>query len=78
MYRYNGTVLRATVVGRRAAEALQGWPTATAPALKMGHVAQVIKAYPTLAMGNQQIAWDAYLCGLTQWLAGCVLRWWGR
>lgn len=78
VYRSNGTVLGATVVGRQAAEALQGWSIATARGLKMGHVAQVMQAYPTLAMANQQIAWDAYLDGLTRGLAGRALRWLSR
>ena len=78
VYRSNGTVLGATVVGRQAAEALQGWSIAAARGLKMGHVAQVMQAYPSLAMGNQQIAWDAYLGGLTQGIAGRVLRWLSR
>ena len=78
VHRNNGTVLGATVVGRQAAEALQGWSIAAARGLKLGHVAQVMQAYPSLAMGNQQIAWDAYLDGLTQGLAGRVLRWLSR
>ena len=75
VYRDNGTVLGATVVGRQAAESLQGWSIAAARGLKTGHVAQVMQAYPSLAMGNQQIAWNAYLGGLTQGLTGRVLRW---
>ena len=78
VHRSNGTVLGATVVGRQAAEVLQGWSIATARGLKMGHVAQVMQTYPSLAIGNQQIAWDAYLGGLTQGLAGRVLRWLSR
>ena len=66
------------MVGRQAAEALQGWSIATVRGLKMGHVAQVMQAYPSLAMGNRQIAWDSYLGGLTQWLAGRMLRWLSR
>lgn len=74
----NGTVLGATVVGRQAAEALQGWSIAAARGLKMGQVAQVMQAYPSVAMGNQQIAWDAYLDGLTQGFTGRALRWLSR
>ena len=61
VHRSNGTMLRATVVGRQAAEALQGWSIAAAGGLKMGQVAQVMQAYPFPAVGNQQIARDAYL-----------------
>ena len=78
VYRSNGIVLGATVVGRQAAEALQGWSIAAARGLKMGQVAQVMQAYPSVAMGNQQIAWDAYLGGLTQGFTGRVLRWLSR
>ncbi|MXZ91296.1 MAG: NAD(P)-binding protein [Chloroflexi bacterium] len=78
VHRSNGTVLGATVVGRQAAEALQGWSIAAARGLRMGHVAQVMQAYPSLATGNQQIAWDAYLDGLTQGFAGRALRWLSR
>ena len=53
----------ATVVEREAAEALQDWSIAAARGLKTGHVAQVMQAYPSSAIGNQQIAWDAYLGG---------------
>ena len=74
----NGTVLGATVVGRQAAEALQGWSIAAARGLKVSHVAQVMQAYPSLAMGNQQIAWEAYLDGLTRGFAGRALRWLSR
>ena len=78
VYRDNGTVLGATVVGRQAAEALQGWAIATERNLKMGDVARVMQAYPTLAAGNQQIAWDAYVGGLTQGLTGRALKWLSR
>lgn len=54
---------------------LDGLDFAAARSLKMGHVAQVMQAYPSPAIGNQQIAGDAYLGGLTQRLTGCALRW---
>ena len=78
VHRSNGTVLGATVVGRQAAEALQHWSIAAAHGLKMVQVPQVMQAYPSPAMDNQQIAWDAYLGGLTQELTGRVLRWLSR
>ena len=74
-----GTVVGATVVERQAAEALQGWSIAAARGPNMGPVAQVIQAYPSPAMGNQQIAWGGRLPGgLTQRLAWRVLRWLSR
>ena len=75
--RNNGTVLGATVVGRNAAEALQGWAIAVEQGLKMGNVARAMQAYPSLGTGNQQVAWDAYLDDLTRGITGSVLRWLG-
>ena len=77
VHRDNGVVLGATVVGRNAAEALQAWTMAGERGLKMGDVARVMQAYPSLGAGNQQVAWDAYLDGLTRGLTGRVLRWLG-
>ena len=77
MYRDNGTVLGATIVGRNSAEALQGWAIAAEQGLKMGDVARAMQAYPSLGTGNQQVAWDAYLDGLTRGITGRVLRWLG-
>ena len=78
VHRDNGTALGATVVGRSAAEALQVWAIALERGLKMGDVARAMQAYPSLGTGNQQVAWDAYLNGLTRGFTGRVLRWLGR
>ena len=78
VYRDDGTVLGATVVGHNAAEALQAWAIAGERGLKMGDVARVMQAYPSLGTGNQQVAWDAYLDGLTQGVTGRALRWLAR
>ncbi|MCY3692020.1 MAG: FAD-dependent oxidoreductase [Chloroflexi bacterium] len=78
VYRRNGTVLGATVVGLQAAEALQGWAIAAARGLKMGDIAQLMQSYPSLAVGNQQVGWDAYLKGLTRGPTGRVLWWLSR
>ena len=74
----NGTVRGATVVGRNAAEALQGWAIAFERGLSMGDVARTMQAYPSLATGNQQVAWDARLDGLANGVTGRVLRWLAR
>ena len=74
----NGTVQGATVVGRNAAEALQGWAIAFERGLSMGDVARAMQAYPSLATGNQQVAWDARLDGLANGVTGRVLRWLAR
>ena len=77
VHRANGRVLGATVVGRNAAEALQGWALAADQGMKMGDVARAMQAYPSLGTGNQQVAWEAYLESLTGGITGRVLRWLG-
>ena len=76
--RSNGETLGATVVGQRAAETLQTWTLASDNGLKMADVARTMQAYPSLATGNQQLAWDAYLDGLTTGFTGKVVRWLSR
>ena len=73
--RSNRETVGATVVGQRAAETLQAWTLAGDHRLKMGTVARTMQAYPSLATGNQQLAWDAYLDGLTDGFTGRLLRW---
>ena len=73
--RSNGKTLGATVVGQRAAETLQAWTLAGDNGLKMADVARTMQAYPSLATGNQQVAWDAYLDGLTTGFTGKLVRW---
>ena len=73
--RSNGETLGATVVGQRAAETLQAWTLASDNGLKMADVARTMQAYPSLATGNQQLAWEAYLEGLTTGFTGRVVRW---
>ena len=73
--RSNRETIGATVVGQRAAETLQAWTLAGDNGLKMGTVARTMQAYPSLATGNQQLAWDAYLDGLTDGFTGRLLRW---
>ena len=76
--RSHGETLGATVVGPWAAETLQAWTLAGDNGLKMADVARTMQAYPSLATGNQQVAWDAYLDGLTDGVTGRVLRWLAR
>ena len=73
--RSNKETVGATVVGQRAAETLQAWTLAGDHRLKMADVARTMQAYPSLATGNQQLAWDAYLEGLTDGFTGRLLRW---
>ncbi len=73
--RSNGEAIGATIVGQRAAEALQAWTLAGDHGLKMGDVARTMQAYPSLATGNQQVAWDAHLDTLTTGITGKLVRW---
>ena len=73
--RSNGKTVGATVVGQRAAETLQAWTLAGDNGLKMADVARTMQAYPSLATGNQQLAWDAYLGSLTTGITGKLVRW---
>lgn len=72
--RPNGKPLGATVVGPRAAETLQAWALAGDNGLKMADVARTMQAYPSLATGTQQLAWDAYLENLTTGFIGRVVK----
>lgn len=74
VHRDNGRALGATVVGQHAAETLQAWSIAGESGLKMSNVARAMQAYPSLASGNQQLAWEAYLDGLTGGFTGRILR----
>ena len=76
--RSNGETIGATVVGQRAAETLQAWTLAGDNGLKMADVARTMPAYPSLATGNQQVAWEAYLDTLTTGFTGRVVRWLSR
>ena len=73
--RSNGETLGATVIGQRAAETLQAWTLAGDHGLKMADIARTMQPYPSLATGNQQLAWDVYLESLTTGLTGRVVRW---
>ena len=76
--RSNGEAIGATIFGQRAAETLQAWTLAGDNGLKMGNVARTMQPYPSLATGNQQLAWEAYLDGLTGGATGRVMRWLAR
>lgn len=78
VHRPNGTVLGATVVGPRAAEVIQEWAIAADRGLKLADMARTIHPYPSLTTGNQQLAWEGYLAGLTGGFTGRLLRWLSR
>ena len=78
VHRPDGTVLGATVAGQRAAEVIQEWAIAVDRRMKFGDLAKTLHAYPSLATGSQQLAWEAYLAGLTGGFRGRLLRWLSR
>ncbi len=74
----NGKVLGATVVGPRAADVIQEWTTATDRKMRLSDVIKTMHVYPTVGMGNQQLAWEAYLSSLTSGWRGPLLHWLSR
>ena len=74
----NGKALGATVVGPRAADVIQEWTTAIDQKLRLSDVIKTMHVYPTVGMGNQQLAWEAYLSSLTSGWRGRLLRWLSR
>ena len=74
VHRPNGTILGATVVGTGAAEVIQEWAMAAHRGLKLRDVASVMHPYPSIASGNQQLAWERYVASLTKGFAGMALR----
>jgi pyruvate/2-oxoglutarate dehydrogenase complex dihydrolipoamide dehydrogenase (E3) component len=72
-HRANGKVLGATVVGPRAAEVVQEWTMAIDQGMSLSDVLKSIHPYPSLATGNQQIAWESYLSGITSGFRGKLL-----
>ena len=74
IHRANGKVLGATVVGPRAAEVVQEWTMAIDQGMSLSDVLKSIHPYPSLATGNQQLAWESYLSGITSGFRGKLLR----
>ena len=74
----NGKVLGATVVGPRAADVIQEWTTAIDRKMRFSDVIKTMHVYPTVDMGNQQLAWEAYLSSLSSGFKGQALRWLSR
>jgi pyruvate/2-oxoglutarate dehydrogenase complex dihydrolipoamide dehydrogenase (E3) component len=54
--RSNGTILGVHIVGSQAGELLQEWVLAMKQNLKVAAIAGSMHAYPTLSLGNQQVA----------------------
>jgi pyruvate/2-oxoglutarate dehydrogenase complex dihydrolipoamide dehydrogenase (E3) component len=56
VYRKNGQVVGATVVGKRAGELIHEWVLAITHDLKVGDIASALHSYPSYAMANMQTA----------------------
>ena len=56
IYRKNGRVVGATVVGKRAGELIHEWVLAITHDLKVGDIAFALHSYPSYAMANMQTA----------------------
>lgn len=56
VYRKNGQVLGATVVGKRAGELIHEWVLAIVHDIKVGDIALALHSYPSYAMANMQTA----------------------
>ena len=74
----NGRVLGAIVVGPRASEVMQEWAIAIQHNMKLSDVLKTMHAYPSLTVGNQQLAWDVYMGALSGGITGKLLRWMSR
>ena len=78
MHRPNGAVVGATVVGQRAGEVIPEWALAVQRRMKLSDVATTMHVYPSMNMGNQQLAWESHLRGLTGGVRVKLLRWFSR
>ena len=71
----NGRIIGATIAGARAAELAQEWIIAIDHGLRLKDLASTLHPYPSLSVGSQQLAWEAYLAGITTGWRGRLLRW---
>ena len=71
----NGRIVGATIAGTRAAELAQEWIIAIDHGQHLKDLASTLHPYPSLAMGSQQLAWEAYQAALTTGWRGRLLRW---
>ena len=78
IHRPNGSVLGATAVGSRASELIQEWVIAVETGMKLRDLAGIMHGYPSIATGNQQLAWEAFVNGLTAGFKGRLLQWLSR
>ena len=70
----NGRLLGATVVSRRAGEAIQEWITALDQGRKVGDLADSIHVYPTYSMANMQVSSQLRVAGLLSGASGRIVR----
>ena len=70
----NGRLLGATVVSRRAGEAIQEWITALDQGRKIGDLADSIHVYPTYSMANMQVSSQLRVAGMLSGVSGRIIR----
>jgi len=73
-----GRVLGAGIVGPRASDLLQPWQLAIAQGLKLGALARLVPAYPSLGEANRRVAAEFYATKLFAPRTRALVRWLGR
>jgi len=74
IYRKNGRVVGATVVGKRAGELIHEWVLAITHDLKVGDIAFALHSYPSYAMANMQTAAEIQTAKTLSGFQGKALR----
>ena len=74
VYKKNGQVLGATVVGKRAGELIHEWVLAITHDLKVGDIALALHSYPSYAMANMQTASEIQTSQALSGLQGKALK----
>jgi hypothetical protein len=78
VHKQDGTLLGATVVAKRAGEAIHEWIVALYRGLKVGELANVIHVYPTYSTAGMQAAAAIRVAQLLKGTSGRVVRGLGR
>jgi pyruvate/2-oxoglutarate dehydrogenase complex dihydrolipoamide dehydrogenase (E3) component len=74
VYRKKGTLLGATIVSKRAGEAIQEWILALDYGLTINDVANSIHVYPTYSTANMQLAAEVSASRLLSGVYGRIIR----
>lgn len=74
VYKKNGSLLGATIVSKRAGEAIHEWILALDHGLTINDIANSIHIYPTYSTANMQLAADVSVARLMSGLYGRIIR----